>query len=191
MYKKTTNTVFLWCCNGHQIMAKLSTTSYVISCHINASHVVRFCTETFCHSVTLIGAMRGGRGEAVNCGPQRCSFVARKIERAHTGYHPIWILEYISQAEWNWNFELSWTTALASCRWVFDFSSLKMKHCGKTCASKETAAPAAESSKGGSWLCNKQPTRTAHWLWQHFSWSKYHSQFKGPYNRNITCNMMY
>lgn len=98
---------------------------YYIICHINASHVVCFCTETFCVLVTLIGAMRGGRGEAVNCGPQRCSFVAQKIEWAHTGYHPIWILEYISHPEWNWNFELSWTTALASCRCSFRFWQLE------------------------------------------------------------------
>lgn len=127
---KKTNTVFLWCCNGHQIMAKLSTT---FICHINASHVVCFCTETFCVLVTLIGAMRGGRGEAVNCGPQRCSFVAQKIEWAHTGYHPIWILEYISHPEWNWNFELSWTTALASCWcsfrfWQLEDEALREKH---------------------------------------------------------------
>ena len=40
-------------------------------------------------------------------------------------YIYIWILEHISHPEWNWNFELSWTTALASCRCSFRFWQLE------------------------------------------------------------------
>lgn len=52
---------------------------------------------------------------------------------AHWISQYIWILEHISHTEWNWNFELSWTTALASCWcsfrfWQLEDEALREKH---------------------------------------------------------------
>ena len=136
-----------------------------------------FCTEAFCNSVTLIGAMRGGaqggcqlwaatlqlrcpenRARAQWISPDiagmsiACSFLIlfrNEYLNTYLKQNEIEILNFLEPRRWH------------HVGVGFDSGSLKMKHCGKTCASKETAAPAAESSKGGSWLCNKQPTRTA------------------------------